>query len=112
MKSIYRDLAFVIIGLIGQMLGMMGVAVVVVSMLNDLILHVPAGNYLWVGGGMIVVAFIILEIIVRENRKNEELCQCPCGCRNKREGLEDLCHYCLECHEDLRREFIPHGAES
>jgi hypothetical protein len=32
-----------------------------------------------------------------------ELCQCLCGCRNKRDGLEDLCHFCLEHHEDLRR---------
>jgi hypothetical protein len=34
---------------------------------------------------------------------HDDRCQCPCGCKNKRDGLEDLCHYCMETHEDLRR---------
>jgi hypothetical protein len=108
--SLKRDLELLIIGLIGQILGMLGVVIIVVSMLAELILHVPAGFNLWIGGAMIVVAMIILEIMIRENRKDEQLCQCPCGCRNKRDGLEDLCHYCMETHEDLRREFVAHGA--
>ena len=33
-------------------------------------------------------------------------CECPCGCKNDADGLEDLCLYCLEYHEYLRGEFI------
>lgn len=33
----------------------------------------------------------------------ESRCQCPCGCHNKVEPMEDLCHFCLENHEELRR---------
>jgi hypothetical protein len=34
---------------------------------------------------------------------HESRCQCPCGCHNKVEPMEDLCHFCLEHHEELRR---------
>jgi len=33
-------------------------------------------------------------------------CACPCGCQGYADLPEDLCHYCLECHEDLRKDFV------
>jgi hypothetical protein len=41
-----------------------------------------------------------------EKRKQTRKCACPCGCQREPDGLEDLCHYCLEVHEDLRKEFV------
>ena len=36
-------------------------------------------------------------------RAEDPRCQCPCGCENKPEPMEDLCHFCLEYHEEYRR---------
>jgi len=31
-------------------------------------------------------------------------CQCPCGCDSEAEFMEDLCWFCLEYHEEYRRD--------
>lgn len=109
MKSWHKDLILFCTGLLGQMLAVAGLGLLVVSFIAQFLLNIPAFTQMLIAASMMFTALILAMFMVWLEGKtiDENLCQCPCGCKNKPDGLEDLCHYCMENHEDLRREFIP-----
>jgi len=46
---------------------------------------------------------------VSGKNKRRVRCACPCGCQGYADLPEDLCHYCLEYCEDLRKKTVQVG---